>query len=832
MRLGRTRLLAIAAAITTLAAAVAAVAVPSAAATTAPSIAQSVALTSSAATGVPVGAVRIGAIPGATKIHVDVVLNLGDQVGLTALLNGLANPKSPYFHDFLAAGQFGSMFGLSAARIGQVSAALRALGLDPGPVGSGRLLIPVTASAAQLQHAFGVMLADYRLPGGRVGYANTAAPKVPAAIAPYVEGVIGLDNLAGPQHMSDLVPASAKRSNRTGTPAGLAAKGPQACPTATSTAVGDGGYTAGELAEHYGLTGLYGMGDLGQGVHVAVAELEPNLSADISAYESCYGIKTPVRYIKVDGGAGTGAGSGESALDLENIAGLAPDVSIDDYEAPSAGGTSLLDVASAVADARQDRVLSISWGVCEAAAGSALLDAYYKVWEQLDAEGITVVSAAGDAGSTGCYDPGSAASSDALAVNSPASTPYGLSIGGTAMTSVSEGSAETTWNSNGTAGSGAGGGGVSGIFCMPEYQDYDQVDSALPPILGLISKYSKTNAACKTSADPKAYIRQTPDLAANASSSSPYIVYYDAAWQGMYGTGASTSLIAASTALIDSSPYCSAKGWGSGAVGLLPQGLYAVASTASDLIYLDGEGVLQDVTSGNTDYTATGYSGGLYPASKGYDMASGLGVPLLSGRDGLIAFDPSITSDICHLFAAKSVADVSTTGISPEYGKAGTATTVTIKGSGFLEVPDTDVADVNTSNNTKGVTEVYANCPSHTACKVTIPAEKAGAYQIEMVVVRWLPCGSGCQDYAKFIVSGPPKITRLSPSSGGAGTKVTIRGASFYGVSAVYFGGRKASSVKALSATEVTAVVPPGSGRVKVEVVAAGGASNEPTFSY
>jgi hypothetical protein len=829
MRLGRARLLATAAAIVTLAGAVAAVAVPSAA--TATSITPSVALTSSVATGVPVGAVRLGAAPAATKIHVDVALNLGDEAGLTTLLNGLANPKSPYFRDFLGAGQFGSMFGLSLARIGQVSAALRSLGLDPGPVDSGRLLIPVTSTAAQLEHAFGVTLAGYRLPGGRVGYANTAAPKVPAAIAPYVKGVIGLDDLAVPQHMSDLVATPAQPADK---PLSVpAAKGPQACPAAAGTAAADGGYTASQLAEHYGLSGLYGMGDLGQGVHVAVAELEPNLSADISAYESCYGIKTPVRYFKVDGGAGSGPGSGESALDLENIASLAPDVVIDDYEAPSAGPTALLDVASAVADAKQDQVLSISWGSCEADADSALLDGYYTVWEQLNAEGITVAAAAGDAGSTDCYDPGGAAGlSDALAVASPASTPDGLSVGGTALTSASEASAETAWNTSATASSGAGGGGVSGIFCMPEYQDYDQVDSALPPILGLISKYSMTNAACKGSDDPHGYIRQTPDLSANASSASPYIVYYAATWQGMYGTGGSTSLVAAAAALIDSSPYCSAKGWDSGPVGLLPQGLYAVASTASNLIYLGGEGVLQDVTSGNTDDTTTGYAGGLYPASKGYDMASGLGVPLLTGLNGLTSFDPSITSDICHLFAAKSVAKVSTTGISPRYGKAGQPTTVTITGSGFLEVPDTDVADVNTGDNTKAVTEVYASCSSRTACKVSVPAEKAGTYEIEMVVVRWLPCASGCDVYARFIVSGPPKITQISPASGRKGTKVTIRGANFYGVSAVYFGGSKAASVKDLSATEITGVVPPGSGRVKVEVVAAGGTSNQQTFTY
>ena len=34
-----------------------------------------------------------------------------------------------------------------------------------------------------------------------------------------------------------------------------------------------------------------------------------------------------------------------------------------------------------------------------------------------------------------------------------------------------------------------------------------------------------------------------------------------------------------------------------------------------------------DITSGNNDYTPDGYTGGLYPAGTGYDMATGLGTP-------------------------------------------------------------------------------------------------------------------------------------------------------------------------------------------------------------
>jgi len=843
MRLGRGRLLAGIATITTLAGALVA-AIPSASATTA----APVALTASAASPLPAGTVRVGAVPATTQIHVDVTLNLGNQAGLSAQLNGLSNPNSPYFRDFTPQGEFGPLFGLSLPQIAQVRAELTALGLNPGPVDSGRTLIPVTATAAALERAFRTTLVDYRLPGGRVAYANLSAPVVPAAIAPYVQGVVGLDDVYLAQHASQQVTAAAAKAGPAATVtaavttadkasgpfAATAARGdlaatqvipkastaPAACEAARDAAIDLGGYTANQFAAHYGMNYLYDYGDLGQNIKVAVAELEPNLATDIAAYEACYGITTPVSYINIDGGAGTGDGSGEAALDIENIAGLAPDTIIDDYEAPNAAATSLLDIVTEVADRDADKVLSVSWGLCEADANTALLNAFYTEYEKLYKEGITVVGAAGDYGPAGCYTP--AAPSATLSVESPASTPYGLSVGGTTMSSAAEFSAETTWNGSTSGGTGAGGGGLSD-FCMPGYQDYN--NEKLP--IGLISTYSKKGAGCGGSG----YVRETPDVSADASGSAPYVIYYDGAWTGFYGTSASTTLVAAEAALIDTSPFCSANGWNSGKIGMLPQGLYAQASIDSNFIYLGDEGILEDVKSGNTDDTATGSPAGLYPATKGYDLATGLGAPLVTGV-GLPMAEPGMASVMCHWYAQKSLVKVSTTGIAPGAGKAGKAITVTVHGTGLLAVANTVIAEINTNRDTKLLTDVWARCSSHTTCKVTIPGEKAGTYQIELIAADYLPCADGCKVYATFVFASAPHVSKISPAGGGKGTKVTIHGRNFFGVSAVYFGGRKATGVKVINSTEITAVAPAGSGSQKVKVVAAGGTSNQVTFNY
>jgi subtilase family serine protease len=750
MRLGRARLLASIAAMTTAAGALAVAVISSAdAATGAP-----VALTASAAAPLPNGSVRLGALPAARKLTVDVTLKLGHEAGLDALVNGLANPKSPYFDDFVGKDQFGPEFGLSLTAIAQVSSTLSTLGLDPGPVDPDRLYIPVTGTAAAFDRAFGITLVNYRLSDGRVAYANSAAPKVPDSIAPYLDGVLGLDNvylpqpadhrLTGPSTESPSAPAAA-------TPAAHAAK---ACTTAADTAVAISGYTANQLASHYGMTTLYQYGDLGQGVRVAVAELEPNLGSDIAGYEKCYGITTKVEDTTVDAPVGRGAGEGEAALDIEDIAGIAPGATIDVYQDGSTTVDPLYDIAAKVAAMDRDQVFSISYGLCEVEAGTATLSADQTVFKALDAKGITTVAAAGDSGSTGCYH--GTKPSTVLSPWSPASTAYVLSIGGTALTSAGPLSTEVAFNGSGTANPGAGGGGVSSLLCMPRYQDYNQIfPSTDPPIRGVISRYSVRAASCDSGSDPKGYRREVPDISADAAGSSPYVIFYRGKWGGVYGTSAATALVAGEAALIDGSPFCSAKGWNSGIhVGMLPQALYSMMTVNSRLIYAKTpRWVLRDITHGNNDDKASGYTGGLYPATPGYNEATGLGAPVLTAADNVPMFDPGMASYMCSWFAAKGLRfDVSTQTIAPATGKAGHAVTVTVKGTGYLEIAFTDAAEILTNNNAREVTEVWATCSTHTTCTVRIPGLKAGTYQVEMLAADFLPCTDGCKPYAQFKV--------------------------------------------------------------------------------
>ena len=77
--------------------------------------------------------------------------------------------------------------------------------------------------------------------------------------------------------------------------------GPQACPAAATAAADEDGYTSTQLAGYYGLSQLFAQGRTGIGQTIAIVEFEQFSSADIAAFEACYGLSNPVRTVTVDG---------------------------------------------------------------------------------------------------------------------------------------------------------------------------------------------------------------------------------------------------------------------------------------------------------------------------------------------------------------------------------------------------------------------------------------------------------------------------------------------------------------------------------------------------
>ena len=750
-------------------------------------------LRASASPPPPAHSVALGPLSPSVELHIDVTLKLPDPSAVTSFIASLSDRRSVNFHHFLRRGQFGQVFGPPPSEVTAVDAVLRSDGLHPGQVTSDRLSIPVTAPASVLDRAFHVSLASYRLPSGRAAFTTLSPPSVSAAVAPDIQGVIGLSDLYQPQSLlsrsrvARSAPASSGEAHQ-------ATAGPMPCAPATNAANIDGSYTADRLASYYGMTPLYSLGDFGQGVNIALVEFEPDLRTDIDAYQACFGTKATVNYIPVDGGAGSGDGGGESALDIEDAIGLAPRATIDVYQAPEwdesaegDGGQYVYDLYSAIVNDDTDQVVSTSWGSCELDADSSLISSEQSLFSQAATQGQTVFAAAGDYGSTDCFSDSGSRNEFSLSVDDPASQPYVIGVGGTSIGTDSQ----TVWNDS----TGAGGGGASAVWCMPAYQDQSGVT-------GIIGPYSVPDPnECTTG-----WEREVPDVSADADPETGYVTYWNGSWQaGEGGTSAGAPLWAAAAALVDSSPFCADYG-SKDATGTLFRSLYSIADSGhySDALY--------DVTNGNNVYPPSGYSGDLYPATPGYDMASGLGTPLVAYPGNYL---PGLAAQVCFAYGTK-LETTTITGVSPNEGPTSGSTPVTITGSGFLPIAGADRLEV-------GRKWVTVSCTTTVRCTGTLPATRAGTDNLVMSVEDLTLSPLAVADRFTFVAVAPT-VTGLTPTAGPTkgGTKVTIRGSSFFGTLIVHFGARPATLFRVVSSSEIVVISPPGSGTAYVTVSATG----------
>lgn len=548
-----------------------------------------------------------------TGVHVTVTLRPRDPAALAREVQAVSTPGSTEYRRYLSPRAFGARYGARRSTIVALTRALRARGLRPGHASSGGLSIPLNVPATTLPRPSSAVGDDARA---------LVLDALPRSARASVEAVITFDRASTARPLALRDPArreppgrglsSGPAAGATTTPPASSA-GPQPCAAAASAAAGVHANTAQTIASAYGFDALYAAGDEGQGVTVAVYELEPDDPADIATFQSCYGTHAQISYVRVDGGAGTGAGSDEAALDIENVIGFAPRAHVLVYQGPNAQsglpGSGPYDVFSAIVNQDRAQVVSVSWGQCEAQLGSAAQLAESVLFQQAAVQGQTIVAAAGDNGAQDC-DTGGARSSTRLAVDDPASQPDVVGVGGTTLLAPGPPPNETVWNS-GTGGPGAAGGGVSDWPMGP-----DQLDT---PAFLHVRQAAARAPACNV---PRGhYCREVPDVSADADPATGYEVYWNGAdtvpepsgWQALGGTSAAAPVWAALFTLADASPGCAGT-----PLGFAGPALYRAAAG-------NYRGDFHDVTAGGNDLIGT--SGDRWSAGRGYDLASGLGTP-------------------------------------------------------------------------------------------------------------------------------------------------------------------------------------------------------------
>ncbi len=500
-------------------------------------------------------------------VQFTVSLNLRDGGGLADFLERLNDPRSPDFQQFLSAAEFGERFGLGSAAVDRVVAWLESTGLSAYPMPQ-RTSIAVSGAAGGVNRLLGVTLVDWKTSAGDRYHQAGTDPVVPAELREEVAAVLGLNT------EPVLRPAFG----------GILADG-----------VPPGGLLPRTVARAYEIEPLHAQGFQGEGQVVAILSFDTFTPSDVALFDQREGISAPpVEVVRLRGAAEEpGGGTGEVALDIQVIRGIAPQTRIINYEGPNTADGFAALMARIVADGLA-QIVSISWGLCEKYSVPSALRAEEREFAAAFAAGLSVFVASGDDGAYSCRrvaiseDPFERdLAQDALW---PSTSPSTIGVGGTFLSIREDGTYldEAGWEEP-LSGAG-GGGGLSALMDRPSWQQGAGVDN------------SASNG-----------MRQVPDVAGPADPSSGFFVVYTKPGEGLVngqvgGTSAAAPFWAAS--MILTRQMAATEGVDS--LGALGPTLYQVAAEqASGAVFHDV------IRGGNL----------LHEAGPGWDYSTGLGSP-------------------------------------------------------------------------------------------------------------------------------------------------------------------------------------------------------------
>jgi len=810
----------------------------------------------------PRGTVGLGAAPGSAAVAGTVVLAPRDPRALEDFIAKRTRRDSSLFGRYLSKGQFGAAFGPASSTLAAVRAHLAGAGLSVS-VSSDGMLLRFSGSGAAVSRAFATSLRAYRLPDGRLARATASAPALPSSIAGSVVAVTGLDNTGAPgaQRIRRTAAGASHFAGARAASFAHPAGAPDACAAARADATQFGGLSDDQIAYAYGAFGLYGQGDTGSGVHIGVFEQEPFSRADIEQFDRCYfgaqgaaAMSARLKVIALQGGIPQGPGSdGEALLDVEDVSGMAPGAHIDVYENPETAGDEVDEIAAMVEEDR-DQIVTSSYGqACEEeeqAGQPGTQEALNYLFQQGAAQGQTFLGAAGDSGSDNCEEvhrestpqPGQ----NPLSGGEIASQPYVLGVGGTTITDATQPVQEHVWN-DGNFG-GAGGGGISEAFAMPSWQR-----AATVPGIDLPGSADYTNAAsveqsfgfptgfCDDTLPAGTPCRLEPDVSAQSDEYTGAVTVYSEEYRGEAGpesapdgwvtsggTSSATPIWAGMLALADASPTCRSNRATSAGVGFVPPLLYAIASEPAAYA-----ASFNDISEGDNDQYGLD-DGKVYPARSGFDLASGLGSPRMTGPGGAAG----LAYYLCSYAAGPGAPSV--TALAPSSGPSAGGETVQITGTGFQNAGIPDVAGVQVgvwhvpsgSIRVEGPTTLSVKLPpARDALPADSPAPQDGAAPADVIVTLAddRSSAAGPASTFEYIATGSggpvPSVIALDPTGGAerAPAPVSIFGSGFSGASEVSFGGVQAARVQVLSDAHILATPPPYSAHTECAALPSGG---------
>jgi subtilase family serine protease len=442
---------------------------------------------------------------------------------LTQLLDAQHNPESPYYHQWLTPEQYGERFGVSEADAAQVTAWLTSYGMEVEELTAGRRSIIFSGTAAEVESAFHTQIHTYKI-GGEIHHASASDPEIPMAFAQVVGGVVSLhDFRSKPMHNGARIP------------------------TPDFTSGGSHYLAPADFATIYDLGPLYQQSINGNGQSGAIVARSNISVADVRQFRTSFGLPANDPQIIVNGSDPGIVSSGEETeadLEVEWSGAVAKDSVIKFVVSKSTSSSdgSYLS-AQYIVSHNLAPVMSMSFGVCEAALGSSGNSFIDSLWQQAAAQGITVFVSSGDSGAAGCDSPSASRATHGRGVNGLCSTPYSVCVGGTEFNDASHPS--LYWSPSNTSGTEA-----SALSYRPEVAWNESAAGGLwasgggsEPTLSQAFVANRNGPSGRRQA-------RCPDISLTSAGHDGYLIYQNGGLYVVGGTSAASASFAGVMALV------------------------------------------------------------------------------------------------------------------------------------------------------------------------------------------------------------------------------------------------------------------------------------------
>ncbi len=714
-------------------------------------------------------------------MHVTVLLRRDPtvQAAFEQVLAAQQDRSSPLYHQWLTPEQIGELYGPTAADVAAISHWLSAQGLRVDSIAPSRMMLEVSGSTAVVAAAFHTSFAYYSL-AGTPRLSASSEPFIPAALGAVIDSIHGLTEIP-------LEPQS--HGGRRPVPQPAAGN-------ATPQLDANGGthfLTPGDFDIIYDLNSVHNtntgaaIGSAAQ--HVAIIGRSRVAASDISTFEAKTGLPSVTPNVVIpttgtDPGTTADGNQGEATLDVDRVIGTAygavPDLVI---SASSSTYDGIYIAASYEVNTLKDPIMTISFGACEANAGSSGVNLWNTLFATAAGEGISVFVSSGDSGAAGCDTSFTTAPSPQVAsINYICSSSYATCVGGTEFNDTANPS--TYWSS--TNGSGL----VSVLQYIPEgaWNEPNSTNSSGATVYdvastgGGASVYIAKPSWQTGTGVPADGHRDVPDVSLSAAGHDGY--YACLAYAGadcttyfeyFEGTSASAPGMAGIAALINTRLGA--------AQGNLNPLLYQIATNYPSAFHdttiatsgVSGCTAATPSMCNNSTPSSTGLSGGLagYTLTTGYDQATGLG-----------------SVDVANLITAAVITNSASYSITPASGSltfASGATTGNTDGltiasvGGFAGSVNLSCTVTTITGNTSGTCSLQPNSVALTSgsssastLSIVTPANTAGMLSITVTgrsgnIVITSPA-------VQVTVTGPAFTAAPTPSSLTVVTAATLSG--------------------------------------------------------